>query len=424
MIPHQEFEDALRRHVVEPWFPRSIDRDHGGFLCDFDRRWKPCGPQDKLLEFQARHTLFAADAARHYPNDTGLREAALHGFRYLRDVLWDSEYGGWFHSVDRAGKPLEHLTKHTHGFAYALSACASVYELTKDPDAQRLAQKAFDWMDRNARDREHGGYFGFLLRDGTVIREPSMAPYRTELDTVGTEIGFKDLNVHSDLLETFALMYRTWREPRIRECLGEFVDIIGEKMANPTTGSMHFFVTPDWRPVPHLIRVGYQSHSAYRLTLALGLSGQDDLIRRMAVRIMDSAIRYAYDDDGEGYYYAAVGAFPVVLHEYALRVPRRTWWVQWEALKALLAISRLASDPARYLRRFEEQWRFIGKHLLDARHGGVYMHSLSNVRIWQRKLGARLAPAEFTRKGDVWKDASHDGRALIYCIETLRGPAA
>ena len=419
MIPVEEFKNALRRHVIDPWFPRSLDREDGGFFCDFDRRWRPCGPQLKLLEFQARHTLLAADAARRFPDDAGLREAAWHGFRFLRDVLWDAESGGWFHSVDRSGKPVEHLTKHTHGFAYALSACASVYELTRDEEAHRLAKAAFEWMDQYARDRDYGGYFGFLQRDGTVINEPSKAPYRTDMDTVGTEIGFKDLNVHSDLLETFAIMYRTWREPGIGERLAEAVEIIGDRMVNPTTGSMHFFVTPDWRPLPHLIRVGYQSHSAYRLLLALGLTEHDALIRRMAVRIMDSANRYARYDSGEGYYYAAPGAFPTVLHDYEIRVPRKTWWVQMEALKGLLAVSRVASDPGPYLRLFEEQWRYIRKHFLDAKYGGVYMHGLDNARVWERKFGARLAPAGITRKGDVWKDASHEGRALLYCIETL-----
>ncbi len=417
MIPVGEFESVLRQHVLRPWFPRSVDGTHGGFLCDFDRRWKPCGPQEKLLEFQARHTLIAADAARRYPDDTVLRDAAVHGYRFLRDVLWDAEYGGWFHSVDRSGKPLEHLTKHTHGFAYALSACASVYLLTRDPEVEAFAQQALDWMDLYARDKQHGGYFGFLLRDGTVIATPSMAPYRTELDTVGTEIGFKDLNVHSDLLETFVLLHRTWRWPVLGERLSEAVDIIGDRMVNPTTGAMHFFVTPDWRPVPHFIRIGYQSHSAYRLTLALGRTGQDDLIRRMAVRLVNSAIRYARDEAGEGYAYATTGALPLVLHDQALPVRRRTWWVQMEALKALLAVSQVVPEPDRYLRLFEEQWRYICKHFVDARYGGIYTHGLDNARVWHRKFGARLAPAAFTRKGDVWKDASHEGRALLYCME-------
>lgn len=422
MASIEEFKSALRRHVVDAWFPHSIDKENGGFFCDFDRQWRSAGPHDKLLEFQARHTLFAADAARYFPENADLRKAAHHGFRFLRDVLWDREFGGWYHSVDRAGEPIEHHTKHTHGFAYALSACASYYDLTGDGEAQRLANDAFEWMEQYARDREYGGYFGFLLRDGSVVSNRSMSPYPHDMDTVGTEIGFKDLNVHSDLLETFALMFRTWRDPRIGDRLSEAVEIVAERMINPTTGSMHFFVTSDWRPVPHLIRVGYQSHSAYRLLLALGLTSHDALIRRIAPRIMDSAVRYARADSAEGYYYAAPGAFPVVLHDHRIQAQRRVWWVQMEALKGLLAVSRIVPDPAPYLQLFEEQWRFIQKRFLDERFGGMYMYGLESARVWQRKFGARFAPRFLTRKGDVWKDASHEGRALLYCIETLGTP--
>lgn len=422
MIPTEEFKYALRRHVIEAWFPRSLDHEDGGFLCDFDRRWRHCGPHEKLLEFQARHTLFAADAARHFPDDAGLREAALHGFRFMREVLWDAEYGGWYHSVDRSGKPSENQTKHTHGFAYALSACASVYTLTGDEAVRQHAQAAYDWLEQHARDREHGGYFGYLERDGTVIHPTSTNPHHIELDTLGTEVGFKDLNVHSDLLETFALMHRTWGGDQMAARVEEFVEIVADRMVNPTTGSTHFFVTPDWRPLPHLIRVGYQMHSAYRLLLSLGITPRDEQILRMAPRLVDSAVRYARDGNGNGYYYASPGIFPMEVHDHDIRVRRRTWWVQMEALKALLAVSRVAPDPSRYLQRFEEQWRYLKKHFFDERYGGVYEHGLDNVRIWERKFGARLAPAFITRKGDVWKDASHDGRALLYCIETLGGP--
>jgi mannobiose 2-epimerase len=423
MTSVEQFREVLWRHVVDPWFPRCIDREHGGFFCDYDRAWNNIGPNQKLLEFQARQTLFAAEAARFAPDHAGLRDAAMHGFRFLRDTLWDAEYGGWFHSVDRLGKPLEHSTKHMHGFAYALSACSAVHQLNGDEDAYRLAQKALDWMDQFARDREHGGYFGYVTRDGRVIRSSADAPNGSELDTVGTEVAFKDLNVHSDLLETFALMYRAWPEPAIGERLAEFVDIIAERMVNPTTGSMHFFVTPDWRPVPHLIRVGYQSHSAFRLVLAKGLTAHDALILRMAVRLLDSAIRYARDSNGQGYYYAATGALPQELQGTEIRATRRTWWVQFEVLKALVAVRTIAPDDERYGRLFDEQWRYIRKHFIDTRHGGVYMHGLDNARVWQRKFGARLAPAGITRKGDVWKDASHEGRTMLYCLQTLGAQA-
>ncbi|MFN2325543.1 MAG: AGE family epimerase/isomerase, partial [Gemmatimonadales bacterium] len=117
-----EFERALKRHVLDPWFPRSLDREHGGFLCDFDRKWQSCGSHDKLLEFQARQTLTAAEALRMYPEDQRFRDAALHGLRCLHEVMWDREAGGWYHLTDRAGRPLEAHTKHTHGFAYAIQA--------------------------------------------------------------------------------------------------------------------------------------------------------------------------------------------------------------------------------------------------------------------------------------------------------------
>jgi len=42
--PRTAFETALWRHVIDAWFPRCLDLTHGGFLSDFDRAWRPCGP--------------------------------------------------------------------------------------------------------------------------------------------------------------------------------------------------------------------------------------------------------------------------------------------------------------------------------------------------------------------------------------------
>src|SRR5262245_52859544 len=158
MLTAPMVESVLRTHVLDAWFPRSLDHTHGGFLCDFDCGWAPCGPHDKLLEFQARQTLTAADACQRYPGERQFQEATLHGLRYLRDVMWDSEYGGWFHRLDRDGQPLESATKHVHGMAYAIEACVAAYRATGDATALKLAQEGFQWMDRCSHDRDHGGY--------------------------------------------------------------------------------------------------------------------------------------------------------------------------------------------------------------------------------------------------------------------------
>ncbi len=416
----EEFEDALKRHVLDAWFPRSLDLQYGGFLCDFDRAWKTCGPNEKLLEFQARHTLAAAEALRAYPADQRLRDAALHGLRCLQEVMWDREAGGWFHLTDRAGRPLEGHTKHTHGFAYAIQACAAVYAVTREPDALKLAQEGFEWMDRCARDTANGGYFGFLKRDGMPILQASDCPWKAECDTLGTEFGLKDLNVQSDLVETFVYLYRVWPDPTVGARLAEIVDVVSDKMLVPATGAMHFFVTPDWRPVPHLIRAGYQCHTAFRILLAVGMTGDANHLRGTARRILDHAMRHVVDPEIGGFFYAAPGSTPITLHAHDLHVHHKVWWVQMEALKALLAVSRLAPDDPRYLTGFQTQWRYIKRHFLDPRYGGIYAAGLDLVAVWQRKFGARLAPGAITRKGDVWKDASHECRALLYCMETLR----
>ena len=414
----EAFETALRRHVLEAWFPRCLDHIHGGFLCDFDRTWKPCGPQDKLLEFQARQTLMAADACRRYPADERLRQAALHGLRYLDEVMWDGVNGGWFHRLNRSGQPLESHTKHAHGAAYAIEACAAVHEATGDPAALRLAQHGFDWLDHCAYDREFGGYFGFLTHDNVVIRQPSDCPWRSTSDTIGTEIGLKDANVHSDLLETFIELYRVWPDGRVGERLAEVLDLVSEKMLVPSTGALHIFVTADWRPLPHLSRAGYQCQTAYRFITACGLTGDPDRLRRMASRLLDHALRYTRDGQG-GFCYAGPGTSPQFLEGMDLLIKQKLWWVQAEALRALLAVSRLFPEREDYREHFEALWEYIQRELFDHDHGGVYWTALDCQPNWRRRLGARFAPAAITKKGDEWKDASHDGRALLYCVEHL-----
>src|SRR5690242_5250626 len=216
--------DAELRRLAGAWFPRSVDRDRGGFLCDFDHRWKPSGTQVKMLEYQARQTIVAARACAYAPDLAALREASMHGFRYLRETMWDRSLGGWYRMLDREGTPLEGATKHGHGSGYAISACMACFQLTQDAECLALAKSAFAWLEEHAHDRSHGGYFSFYRRDGTPILSPADGPGPDQQDDgIGTPIGFKDANTTCDLLKGLADLYRVWPDAGLRERLEELL---------------------------------------------------------------------------------------------------------------------------------------------------------------------------------------------------------
>jgi cellobiose epimerase len=415
----QELESVLQHHVIDAWFPRSLDVEYGGFLCDFDRVWRQSGPHHKLLEFQARHTWLAAEASRAYPADERLRRVVALGFRYLRDAMWDSVMGGWFHRLDRGGRPLEERTKHVHGAAYAIGACVAVHEATQEPGALALARQGFEWLEHTAHDDRHGGYFGFLRQDGSVIRAEAECPWPAATDTIDTPIGLKDTNVHSDLLETFAHLYRVWPNPAVAQRLAELVAILEEKIII-ASGGLHFFFQPDWTPLPYRARFGYQVQTAHRLLLAGGVGGNAERLATTARQLVSHALRHAWDPHAGGLFDAGPESAPARIEDEALGGRRKSWWPQVEALKALLSLAELeASDPS-YRRYVTTLWRYMRRYMIDFRHGGVYTVGLEGRPPWQRGLGVGLAPASFTRKGNAWKDSSHEGRAWLHCISILR----
>lgn len=403
-----EFEAALQHHVIDVWFPRSLDREYGGFLCDFDHRWKPCGRNEKLLEFQARHTWFAAEASQVYPKDKRLREALEHGFSYLRGALWDEASGGWFSRLDRAGEPMEEHTKRTHGFAYAILACIAVSRATGEQAALHLARESFEWIYKHARDGQYGGYFGDLRRDGTLIVDGSMRKiYKC-----------KEIGVHSGLLEAFTYLYRIWPDERVANQLAEIVDIVCNRMIVPV-GAHHQYYLPDWTPVPHLTWFGTHLYIAFRLLGAARLLSGKEKIPVAARALIDHALRYGLDRQRGGFYFAGPGMEPLNLYGQNLVVQNKFSWVQMGALKVLLALDGIAPDEQHYLQWFKLQWRYIQDRLLDAACGGFHTASLESLPWWQRRWRS-LAPASVTRKGSDWKDSSHDGLALLYCMSCLK----
>jgi mannobiose 2-epimerase len=404
-----ELETELHR-VIATWFPRSVDLEQGGFLCDFDYRWRPAGSQCKMLEYQARQTLAAAQSAAYASDPATLRSIAAHGFRYLRDVMWDRSLGGWFRLLDRHGSPQEGATKHGHGSSYAISACVACYLSTGDPECLELAKLAFSWLEEHAHDHRNGGYFVLYRRDGTPILSPDkeLLP-GWDRDGIGTPIGFKDINTTIDLLKCLSDLYRVWPDASVRKRLEELLCIVRDRFV-VAPGVAHSYTHPDWTPLPDIVHYGHVLRAANLLIAASEtlFADVDQATERVATSIIDTMLRVAWDSDKGGFFLAGTSFGRMNIENTAIFITDKYWWVQAEGMKALLGMARLHSHNGGYKAHFLHLWDYLKKHQIDARYGG-----------WLA-AGIDTNPNEARgAKATMWKDSSHEVDALVDCLLVL-----
>lgn len=403
----------LRRELdalLDVWFPRVVDAQHSGFLCDFDHRWRAVGPHTKALEFQARMVRTLCASAEFLPERPELAELAGLGAEYLRDVMWDNEYGGFFRCLERAGTPLEGGSKHLHGTSYAIAALVAHDGISGDSDSLDRARSGFDWLETHARDEQNGGYFTVFDRSGDPILTPDDAPPGFGVrDVIGTPFGYKDANSTCDLMVALVELGSAAEMPFALERGRELFQIALEKLVAPP-GSMHMFTSPDWRPVPDYARYGQNLHAANLLRETAQLLGADaeDRARDPINALVENALAHAWDSRHGGFCFAGSSFGQAHLDRDRGSLGEKYWWVQAEGLVALthraMAGRGRGSPDGRPLRRL---WDYIRDNVIDARRGG-----------WHWVAGEGGRPPR-RAKSSPWKDPSHEVRGLIECIRVL-----
>jgi mannobiose 2-epimerase len=406
----EELEAALK-NILDVWFPRCLDEERGGFLCDFNYKWDPSGPQLKMLEYQARMARLTARAAAH-PGLGSYRRFATAGFKCLRDSMWDREYGGWFRMVSRNGEPLEAETKHGHGISYAIGACAAYYELTSDPEALDLGKRGLAWLEQFAHDEEYGGYFALYRREGVRITTPEQYPLHSSgRDCIGTPFGFKDTNTNSDMLEAVADLYRVCPDARLKNRLREMFYIVRDRIIVPP-GAVHMYFQPDWTPVPDFNRYGYGLNVSNILARSCGdlPAGNEEKTSAVIKSVVDTLLRYGWDRSRGGFFYGGSTFGPTCVEDITVLVDGKFWWLQAEGMRSLLRMALLyPDDEMNYLQRFYELWGYIKKYMIDSKRGGWLWSGLDSSP--RRRKQPKATP---------WKEPSHEVHSLLECIQLLR----
>lgn len=414
-----EMRHSLHDELLAPWYPRAVDREHGGFLSQFEYDWTPSGNQDKMIVTQARHVWTTARLSQLYPSDTFLLPAAAHGVAFLRDRMWDQQAGGFYWLVSRDGTPKPEsdgaIIKQAYGEAFGIYALSAYYEVSRDTAALRLAQAAFRWLDSHAHDPVHRGYFNYLARDGTPMRAGR-----------GRDSG-KDQNSSIHILEALTELYRVWPDPTLRARLQEMLVLIRDTIVHEP-GTLTLFSTEDWAPVSYRdssdavrradryfhdhVSFGHDVETAYLMMEAAEVLGGrvDTATLRVGKRLLDHSLRNGWDRTAGGFYEA--GYYFAGRDTLTVVDDTKNWWAQAEGLNTLLIFGDLyPNDPMRYHDRFLEQWRYVKTYVVDHEHGGWYAGGIDKQPQMRRAL-----------KGQIWKAAYHDGRALMNVTRRLEHP--
>jgi mannobiose 2-epimerase len=324
---------------------------------------------------------------------------------YLGNVMWDKQYGGFFWGLDDKGQVTEHYTdgKHLYGISFGLYGATAAYQATHEPKALELAKAAFRWVDEHAHDAKNGGYFEWLTRDGKVVHARVASGRLEAIPLAGFPLGYKSMNTHIHLLESFAQLYEVWKDEILHRRLAELLAVVRDKIC-VEPGVMNLYFTIDWRAFPDHDSYGHDVETAYLLLEAEEVLGlvHDPKTELMAKMLVDHALAYGWDETYGGFYREGTTmGRPEDL--------RKEWWVQMEGFNALLLMhEKYGSATDVYFKAFQQQWQFIKYRQVDHEFGGIY------------DTVERDGVAQDHTKARIWKEAYHDGRALLNVTARLK----
>jgi mannobiose 2-epimerase len=388
----ERLERNLKENIVAFWYPRTLDRANGGYIINHDAKGAPNPQGPKMIVTQSRQVWLFSRLARDGYQPKEMLAAAEHGFRFLRERMWDQPNGGFYWEVDATGKPVQ-PKKHMYGQSFALYGLSEYYSASKNEEARKLADRLFALFEKHAYDKEFGGYREWFNQDWS-------APPEKEVGYMGVPRDIKLMNTHLHLLESVTAYYRATKSPIARERLLELIRIESNAVVRKDLTACTDRYQRNWTPLPGRVSYGHDLENIWLLMDAMDAVGMSnwplaDLYRRL----FDYSMKYGYDAENGGFFDSGEFNKPANNRQ-------KTWWVQAEAAVSALYMYRLTGDRA-YYDVFAKTCDFIDKYQTDWQNGE-----------WHPVVSPDLKPSG--RKADRWKAGYHNGRAMLECLKILR----
>jgi cellobiose epimerase len=392
----QRCRRILKTSIIEFYLPACLDRANGGYL-EWLSEGKFVQTGEKFLTMQSRQLWFFSTLAQRGIEQKAARSAAGIGFDFLERNMRDREHGGYFSKVSDAGLPTDRR-KHVYLSSFALFGLTAYHRAVPDAGALAAARELFATLEDRAHDRQNGGYVEFFEQDWSPVVDP-------RLKSSVAAATLKTYNTHLHALEALTDLYAVWPDRLVRERLMELLLIVTSTVRHPQFACNVDGWHPDWRlSGPARASYGHDVECAWLVLSAarvLGLSPR--LFASWAEALCAHCLRFGYDRRHGGFFYDGHPGRPA-------DDTRKVWWVQAEALVGMLEMYHLTGSAA-YYAAFSRTLDFIEAHQV-AQEGG-----------WWATCARHGAP-EGTQRSSMWQGAYHSGRAMLRCAETLDELAA
>jgi mannobiose 2-epimerase len=392
---HLLLERILNQSII-PFWTATVDHENGGFHTGFDSQSKRLSTAPKTLITQAR-ILWFFSKLHNSPYRTGTSlELASHSYKFLRDRMWDKDFGGFFWEIDQTGKQQLLPNKHLYAQSFGLYALSEYYIASKNQEALQLANELFELIDGHGHDAEHGGYLEYFTQDWNLEGRPAIS-------YMGHPSEMKLMNTHLHLMEAFTSYSGASGNEVALERLRELVIIQGNTVVRKELGACTDKYEVDWTAVkdPQYDRVSYGHdleniwlHADALSVLKIPRSTYMDLYRSL----FSYSLRWGFDREEGGFYYT--GPFRGLSDDRD-----KIWWTEAESMLSALSMYEFTGDPE-YYAIFSKTLEWISNYQVDWDNGG--WHNAV------REDGTVHGP-----KASSWKGPYHDGRAVLMSLEKL-----
>jgi len=375
------FYQGLTKNTMSFWTKNGIDREYGGYFTTIDRQGRPLSHHKNLWV----HGRFVWLLSRLYsvldPKKEWL-ELASHGMDFMLKNGFD-ENGRMYFTVDRDGKPVR-MRRYLFTEIFAVIGFAEYYRASGDKEALKTALKILNLINEYKDNPEY--LESKYNQDTFPTKGHSMSMIQINMLQV-----LREVHPEGD--------YTPLIDQSIDEVLSFFVK--PEEMALLETVASDGSIMRDL-PEGRCINPGHSIETAWFLMEEGKYRGDRALIEK-ALPILDWSLERGWDPEYGGLFsFVDLDRLQPVQIEWDMKY----WWPHNESIYATLLAYSLTGDP-RYELWFEKIFKWSEQHFPDHKFGEWfgYLHRDGSVAMDVKASG--------------WKGPFHLPRQQLYCYKLL-----